>query len=96
MDYSPVVKEALNAFWWLAPAVLVIGLLKSPWFKGVLGETLFKVAAKHRLPSDTYRPIHSVTLATRDGAIQRDHVFVFRFGIFVVETKNMKGWIFGG
>ncbi|MEJ2001268.1 MAG: nuclease-related domain-containing protein, partial [Maritimibacter sp.] len=27
---------------------------------------------------------------------QIDHVVVSQFGIFVIETKNMKGWIFGG
>lgn len=46
MDYSPVGNEVANAFWWLVPIALVIGLLKSPWFKGVLGETLVKLAAK--------------------------------------------------
>jgi len=29
------------------------------------------------------------------GTTQIDHVLVSRFGIFVIETKNMKGWIFG-
>ena len=35
-------------------------------------------------------------MPTVDGTTQIDHIFVSRFGIFVVETKNMKGWIFGG
>jgi hypothetical protein len=34
-------------------------------------------------------------LPTPDGTTQIDHIFVSCFGIFVVETKNMKGWIFG-
>lgn len=25
-----------------------------------------------------------------------DHIIVSKYGVFVVETKNMKGWIFGG
>lgn len=96
MDYSPIVYEALKLLWWLVPATLVIGFLKSPWFKGLCGEALVKFAAKLRLPADAYHRIHNVTLATPDGTTQIDHVFVSRFGIFVVETKNMKGWIFGG
>ncbi|MEJ2715066.1 MAG: NERD domain-containing protein [Acidihalobacter sp.] len=40
--------------------------------------------------------MHNVTIPTLDGTTQIDHIFVSRFGIFVVETKNMKGWIFGG
>ncbi|WP_163009979.1 nuclease-related domain-containing protein, partial [Pseudomonas viridiflava] len=36
-----------------------------------------------------------VTLDTADGTTQIDHVFISPFGIFVLETKNMSGWIFG-
>lgn len=92
MDYYPILK----VLWWLVPAALAIGFFQSRWFKGILGEALVKVAAKLRLPAETYYPIHNVTLPTPDGTTQIDHVFVSRFGIFVVETKNMKGWIFGG
>ncbi len=38
----------------------------------------------------------NVSLPTEDGTTQIDHVLVSEFGVFVVETKNMKGWIFGG
>ena len=95
MDYTPIIHEALKVLWWLLPAVLTIGFFKSAWFKGMLGETMVKLAAKLRLPSDTYHAIHDVTLPTPDGSTQIDHIFVSRYGLFVVETKNMKGWIFG-
>jgi len=36
-----------------------------------------------------------VTIATHDGTTQIDHIIVSRYGIFVIETKNMKGWIYG-
>lgn len=48
MDYSPVVNELMKALWWLVPAALAIGLLRSPWFKGTFGEALVKLAAKLR------------------------------------------------
>lgn len=96
MDYSPIVNEALKGLWWVLPAVLILSVFKTRWFKGVVGEALVKLAAKLRLPADTYHPVHNVTLPTPDGTTQIDHVFVSRFGIFVVETKNMQGWIFGG
>lgn len=70
--------------------------LRSPWFKGLAGEALVALAAKLRLPASTYHRLHNVTLPTPDGTTQIDHIFVSRYGIFVVETKNMKGWIFGG
>lgn len=36
-----------------------------------------------------------MTLPTPDGTTQVDHVIVSRFGVFVIETKNHKGWVFG-
>lgn len=95
MDYSPIIKAVLK-LWWMLPVLLVIALFKTSWFKGLLGETLVKLSARLRLPAETYHAIHNVTLPTPDGTTQIDHIFVSRFGIFVVETKNMKGWIFGG
>lgn len=63
--------------------------------KGSIGEGLVKFGAWLRLPAHTYQRVHNVTLPTPTGSTQIDHVFVSRFGIFVVETKHMKGWIFG-
>ena len=54
-----------------------------------------RLSAKLFLPKDQYHAFHNVTLPTLDGTTQIDHVFVSEFGIFVVETKNMQGWIFG-
>jgi len=43
----------------------------------------------------TYRRFHDVTVLTSNGTTQIDHVLVSPFGLFIVETKNRKGWIFG-
>ncbi|PMR67091.1 nuclease-related domain-containing protein [Halomonas heilongjiangensis] len=96
MDSSLIINEATRVLWWLIPLLILIGVFKSPWFKGIVGETLVKMVAKFRLSAETYHRVHNVTLLTPDGTTQIDHIFVSRFGIFVVETKNMKGWIFGG
>lgn len=96
MDVSLLVKALLNLLWWVLPVALVAVVFRTPWFKGVVGETIVKLAARVRLPRDTYHAIHNVTLMTEDGTTQIDHIFVSPYGIFVVETKNMKGWIFGG
>ena len=94
MDYSLMVNEVFK-LWWVLPLLLVVLIAKTPWFKGVLGEGLVNFFAWLRLPKDTYHRVHNVTLPTPDGTTQIDHVLVSRFGIFVVETKNMRGWIFG-
>ena len=63
--------------------------------KGFMGETKVSAAARLALPTSAYTRFHNVTLPVPDGTTQIDHVFVSRFGVFVVETKNMGGWIFG-
>lgn len=94
MDFSPMALLAPSLFW-LLPLAFAIGLLKSPWVKGYLGELLVRLFAHWRLDSQTYRRLHNVTLPTPDGPHQINHVFLSRYGIFGVETKNLSGWIFG-
>ena len=81
--------------WYLVPLALLAGLLKSPWFKGVLGEFQVNLLLKLSLSKDKYHLIKNVTLPTEDGTTQIDHILVSQYGVFVIETKNMKGWIFG-
>ena len=64
-------------------------------FKGFIGETMGSLAHKLMLDSVIYRELNNVTIPTGDGTTQIDHVIVSRYGIFVIEAKNMNGWIFG-
>lgn len=41
-----------------------------------------------------YHLLNNVTLPILDGTTQVDHILVSRFGVFVIETKDYKGWIF--
>lgn len=95
MDYSPIMEQVLREIWWLLPLILVVSIFRSAWWKGHIGELAVRATAWLALDSRTYRQLHNVTLPTPDGTTQLDHVFVSRFGIFVLETKNMQGWIFG-
>ncbi len=95
MDFSPIVSQAFSALWYLIPLSVLAAVLKSAWFKGVIGEFIVNFSAKHFLDKEKYHLIKNVTLPTEDGTTQIDHVIVSVFGVFVVETKNMKGWIFG-
>ncbi|HBO6863567.1 TPA: nuclease [Pseudomonas aeruginosa] len=95
MNYFVIFQPLLDTLKWLIPAMLLIGLLKTPWFKGWFGERLVRVFAHYQLDRQIYRRLHDVTLPTPDGTTQIDHVFLSPYGIFVLETKNMSGWIFG-
>lgn len=47
------------------------------------------------LDSKVYRKFDDVILPSGNGTTQIDHLLVSQFGLFIVETKNLKGWIFG-
>lgn len=65
-------------------------------FKGIVGETVINVAMWLKLEKDVYHRLNNITLPLANGgSTQIDHVIVSRYGIFVIETKNYKGWIFG-
>jgi len=95
MDLGPAYQPLIAAFWYLIPLLIIAGLIKSPWFQGKIGEFLVNVSARLFLDKSRYHLNKNATLPTEDGTTQIDHVLVSEFGVFVVETKNMKGWIFG-
>jgi restriction system protein len=64
--------------------------------RGWIGELTTRLGMLMFLNKNVYRRIHNIVIPTANGTTQIDHVLISRFGIFVVETKNMKGWIFGG
>jgi hypothetical protein len=78
----------------IAIIVILVILRRSSKFKGFRGEQ--KVKRKlNWLPKDKYIVLNDVTLRTAKGSTQIDHVVVSIYGIFVIETKNYTGWIFG-
>lgn len=63
--------------------------------KGWVGEQITCLGMWMFLDKRIYRRVQGVILPTTRGTTQIDHVLVSPFGVFVIETKNMKGWIFG-
>ena len=47
------------------------------------------------LNANVYRRFHDIIIPSRNGTTQIDHLLVSKYGLFIVETKNKKGWIFG-
>lgn len=88
------IKIAFN-YWYLIFIGIIVLFFKTPFFKGFIGEVIINFASTLFLDKKKYHLIKNVTLPTDDGTTQIDHIIISKFGIFVVETKNMKGWIFG-
>jgi len=63
--------------------------------RGWFGEkkTTFKMWLS--LNAKTYRRFHHIIIPSKNGTTQIDHLLVSPYGLFIVETKNKKGWIFG-
>jgi hypothetical protein len=59
------------------------------------GEALLTALVQANFGPPDYHLMNHVTLKLQDGTTQIDHVLVSRFGVFVIETKDYKGWIFG-
>ncbi len=95
MDMTPVINQFIKVLMYLIPLAIAVGFFKSPFFKGFIGEVIVNLLAKFCLDKNTYHLLKNVTLPTEDGTTQIDHIIVSKYGVFVVETKNMKGWIFG-
>lgn len=75
---------------------IMLKILGSARFKGWFGERAVSRGLSQLDPT-TYHTFHDLYLPRPDGqgTTQLDHVVVSPFGIFVIETKNYKGWIFG-
>lgn len=85
-------------WYWLlifAPVLVLTLILRSAWFKGKLGEFKVNVGVTLLLNRKIYRLVKDVTLPVGGETTQIDHLVVSPYGIFVIETKNMMGWIFG-
>ncbi|CAH9018686.1 nuclease-related domain-containing protein [Candidatus Nitrosacidococcus sp. I8] len=86
-------------FWWVWLLLIVILYVKSkpksPQFKGSIGEKIIKQSVIWQLPKDLYISLHDIYIKDSLGTTQIDHLIVSPYGLFVIETKHMKGWIFG-
>jgi hypothetical protein len=58
------------------------------------GEALLSRVVLTNFGPPDYHLMNHVTLQMNDGTTQVDHILVSRFGVFVIETKDFKGWIF--
>jgi hypothetical protein len=58
------------------------------------GEALLSWKVLANFSSPEYHLMNHVTLRMSNGTTQIDHILVSKFGVFVIETKDYKGWIF--
>ena len=72
-----------------------IAYLKTPTGKGVLGELKVRIHLGKTKPGTQY-VVNNIMFQTEDGkSSQVDHVLINKNGVFVIETKNYAGRIYG-
>jgi len=83
-------------FWLLL--ILLFGLLvfrRSKVVRGWVGEQKTSINLEISLDSNTYKRFYNLIIPSKNGTAQIDHLIVSPYGLFIVETKNKTGWIFG-
>ena len=63
--------------------------------RGLQGELIVDRELASGLDESEYRRFHDLVLPSGMDETQIDHVVVSPYGVFVIETKNYSGWIFG-
>ncbi|WP_442601202.1 NERD domain-containing protein [Paenibacillus sp. KN14-4R] len=80
---------------YLLVMVAIIVILSSPKIKGVIGEKSVSYQL-NKLDKEKYFILNDLVIPSSSGkTTQIDHVVVSPYGIFVIETKNYRGWILG-
>ena len=89
--------DLITNYWYLWLILLLAALFEifKPTIKGWFGEEVIALYLR-KLPPDEYTVLNDIILSTENGTTQIDHIVVSVYGVFVIETKNYKGWIFGG
>lgn len=88
----------MEALMFIFMAIIIVGIvyfrIKLPMIKGKMGEK--GVAATLAfLPKDEYVILNNLMFRNGSCSTQIDHLVISIYGIFVIETKNYKGWIYG-
>jgi len=80
----------------LLGVVCVLLLFGFPFFRWISGEDrVANTLESLQRSSEKYQLFNNVILRTPDGTTQIDHILISPYGVFVIETKDFKGWIFG-
>jgi len=102
MDLHKVL-ESVSEMPWLTALVALLVALPIGFYLGRYrthlfqnrGEARLSAALMKRFAAPDYHLLNHVTLRLRERTTQIDHILVSRFGLFVIETKDYRGWIFG-
>lgn len=85
-----VLLSGLTGYW-----LKTIRLRNNPEYLQNRSEALVSETLLRELPKESWHLLNNITLEVEGGTTQIDHILVSRFGVFVIETKDYDGWVFG-
>lgn len=80
---------------WVAPLVLLIAFVSSPRFRGDIAQSRVRRLLAAGLEDKRYTVFNDLVVPSGGGTTRVDHVVVSRFGIFVIASRYVRGWISG-
>ena len=89
-----LVKELSNELWPLLPFLLLALLIKTSWYRRVVGKQKVSYWIKKYLDPDIYHPLKNVVVRTEDGKKRFDYIIVSVYGVFVIDVAYTPGTIF--
>lgn len=89
-----MVETLMFIFLAIITAGMIYLKIKMPAIKGHLGEKSVAMTLSF-LPDDKYVVLNNLMFKSGSRTTQIDHIVISVYGIFIIETKNYKGWIFG-
>lgn len=81
---------------WIVPLLLLLFFLSSPRFRGDIAESRVRRLLASGLERNLYTVFNDLVVPSGGGTTPIDHVVVSKFGIFVIESQYVRGWISGG
>lgn len=81
---------------WIVPLLLLVVFLSSPRFRGDIAESRVRRLLATGLERNLYTVFNGLVVPSGGGTRAIDHVVVSKFGIFVIESQYVRGWISGG
>ncbi len=93
-------KEEIIMVWWQNILIVVVFSIVLFYLylrllsKGSAGEFVVKLVLIF-LNKNEYKKFHDITIQDNDKTVQIDHLIISKYGVFVVETKNYSGTIYG-
>ncbi|ASK28428.1 nuclease-related domain-containing protein [Neisseria chenwenguii] len=95
INFNPLSDGIFIHLWWMIPIAAVFFLANSLRNKKLVGRFTANFRAQCKLNAEIYHEINKLDVRSGSEHLQVDHVYISRHGIFVVNTPNQQGLIWG-